>query len=144
MWRVWLSTFENHRFGMVQLLHTDWWAHMLVSKMGGLNWIPCSILFSVAEPVSHSSVEKRGCYTLPPDALHPFFPPLSGPGRHGDGISKSTMSGCGSRYSRVHRLYHSGFLNPIKGQWHWAEYVLAKLCRSRVHLNQVQKLGKYF
>lgn len=77
------------------------------------------------------------------DMLHPLFPPLSSPGGCGDGISKSTMGGCGSRYSRVYRLYHSGFLNPIQGQWHWAEHVSSKLSMSRVQLNQVQKLGKY-
>lgn len=146
MWRLRLSTFENHRFGMVQLLPTDRWAHMLVPKMGGLNWISCSILFSVAEPVFHSSVEKHVCYTPPPGTLHPFLPPRSGLVERRDGVGESTMDGCGSRYSREHRLYHSGFLSPVQGRWHRAERALAtgKLCTSRVPLNQAQKLGKYF
>ncbi|KAF4791818.1 alpha-globin transcription factor CP2-like protein [Turdus rufiventris] len=48
------------------------------------------------------------------EVLHPFLPPLGDARGCGDGISKSTMDGCGSRYSRMHRLCHSGFLNPFK------------------------------
>lgn len=80
------------------------------------------------------------------EALHPFLAPRGGLGGHGDGVTESTMDGCGSRYSRVHRLYHSGFLTPGQGQWHRAERasVTGNLCTSRVQLNQVQKLEKYF
>lgn len=80
------------------------------------------------------------------EALHPFLAPRGGPGGRGDGVAESTMDGCGSRYSRVHRLYHSGFLTPVQGRRHRAERasVTGKLCTSRVQLNQVQKLGKYF
>lgn len=48
------------------------------------------------------------------EALHPFLTPRGGPGGRRDGVTESTMDGCGSRYSRVHRLYHSGFLTPFK------------------------------
>lgn len=44
------------------------YGHMLVPEMGGANRIPCSILFSVAEPVFHSSVEKHVCYSPPGSA----------------------------------------------------------------------------
>lgn len=113
MWRVWLSTFENHRFGLVQLLPTDWWAHMLVPKMGGPDWIHRSILFSVAEPVFHSSVETHVCYTPPPGSAASC--PCA-PCRTRGWLYRSTKGGCGSSYSRVHRLYHSGFLTPFKGR----------------------------
>lgn len=91
------------------------WAHMLVPKIGGPNWIPCSILPSVAEPVFHSSVVKHVCYTSPPGSAASF------PSSCGDGVSGSTRAGCGStragcgsRYSRVHGLHHGAFLTPFK------------------------------
>lgn len=57
------------------------------------------------------------------EALHPFLPPRGSPGSCRDGVGESTMDGCGSRYSSVHRLYHSGFPNPLQGRWHQASFV---------------------
>lgn len=137
MWRVWLSTFENHWFGMVQLLPPDWWAHILVPKMGGPNCIPCSIPFSVAEPVFHSSVEKH-VYSTPP------------PGSAASSPSPRQSRGCGLALAEAPRMAVAAGTAQGTGsaqgipQPRSRPTAAGKRGTSRVQLNRVQKLGKYF
>lgn len=75
------------------------------------------------------------------EVLHPFLPPRGSPGRCGHGVGGSTMDGCGSRYSSVHRLYHSGFLTPFKANGIGQNVQRASFVRAQFNWTKSKNLG---